>query len=205
MEKFDRLISLGTDCSVGLAFKGLEIKEETYPFDWTVSHYRWLRAQMEERLPWPVDGSALTIHRESEPYIVADEPAGIFYYHDFTPGESVESELAEVAARYRRRADRLREVMDSGQRLLLVRAYRGGDEPTSGGTTADIEALAEIIETRFPACDFRIDMLYSQDGPEPRHPRVRRLRLPIDRQRFKRAVVQYVRENDPRLAVAGVG
>lgn len=38
MEKYDEIISLGTNCNPGLSLRELNIKKETYPFDWIRSN-----------------------------------------------------------------------------------------------------------------------------------------------------------------------
>lgn len=201
-ERFDKIVSLGTDCTVGIAFKAEGSKAETYPFDWVISHYRWLHDQLDRRLPWPLDGGALTVYDEATPHVLADERGGVFYYHDFTADPSPE-QVEAVRAKYRRRADRFNDLLDSGRRVLLVRTHLQNSryaERDSAGSTDQIDVLAEILERRYPGADFRVLMLYSTGGDRPQHPRVTRIRVPGDKDGFRRHVARHiekVRENQP--------
>lgn len=194
-QRFDKIVSLGTDCTVGLAFKALEVKAETYPFDWIVNHHRWLRAQFEQRLPWQIDGDALEVQDPASPQILADEAAGAYYYHDFTADRPVAEQLPEIQAKYRRRADRLNDLLDSGRRVLFLRTARENSrypEPVGAGTSAQLGELAEIIEARYPNADFHLLMLYAETGETPTHPRVTRLRVAGDKIGFRRDIRRHL-------------
>jgi hypothetical protein len=190
-ERYDKIVSLGTDCTVGLAFKARNVKAETYPFDWIVGHYRWVRAQFDARLPWPIDGDALEVYDPKNPHILADDPAGAYYYHDFTADRPVAEQLPAVQDKYRRRADRLNALLDSGDRVLFLRTHLHNTrypEDVAAGTTAQIEELASVIEQRYPNADFRVLMLYSAEGDAPTHPRVTRIQVAGDKLGFREDV-----------------
>lgn len=206
-EQFDKIVSLGTDCTVGLAFKARNVKAETYPFDWIVGHYRWVRSQFEQRVPWHIDGDALEVYDPANPHILGDDAAGAYYYHDFTADRPVSDQLPEVQAKYRRRADRLNQLLDSGQRVLFVRTHLQNSrypEEVSGGKTAQIDELAGVIEGRYPNADFRILMLYSTTGDAPQHPRVTRIRVAGDKAGFRRYVARHIEKTLENQEPTGV-
>jgi hypothetical protein len=154
-----------------------------------------VRAQFEQRLPWRIDGDALEVQDPASPQILADESAGAYYYHDFTADRPVAAQLAEVQAKYRRRAERLNDLLDSGRRVLFLRTARANSqypEPIGAGTSAQLGELAELIEAQYPNADFHLLMLYAEAGEAPTHPRVTRLQVAGDRVGFRRDIGRHV-------------
>jgi len=200
MPQYEKVVTLGTDCTVGLAMNAEGLKEETYPFDWVVSHFKFLRSQIESGLNWEVREHNL-VPREGFPHIREDHETGIFYFHDFSNNPGDGSELEGIALKYRRRSERLRKLMESGNPILFLRTYAGNAEAIQGGTSEDFSTLASLIEERFPACNFTIHMLYSAPGDQPSHDKVIRYKLPEGKDSFRKAVRQHLLYTDYPAAI----
>lgn len=129
MSRYDLAFSLGYDCNASLALRRAGLQFYSYPFDWLTRAPLAARADLLARRfeGWlaspdglddlgPVPFERFATRRR----VVVDRATGLEFRHDFPLGVPVADALPDVAAKCRRRADRLLASIERAGRVLAV-------------------------------------------------------------------------------------
>ena len=127
--RYDLAFSLGYDCNASLALRRAGLQFYSYPFDWLTRAALAARADLLARRfegwldsPGGLDDLGPVPFERFAPRhrVVVDRASGLEFRHDFPLALPVADALPEVAAKYRRRADRLLESIGRADRVLAV-------------------------------------------------------------------------------------
>lgn len=140
MEYFDRIISLGEDCSVAGSLRNIKYKEFSYPFDWTVTKLNFIINSFNSKFTIFETIFDKCI-RSGNGHLKYEDK--IYFYHD---SKSVNKALKD---KYIRRGKRLNDLLNSNKKILFIRKC-------ATDTFANICLLKDIIRFHYPHLNFRI-------------------------------------------------
>lgn len=159
------IISLGSACTVAGAMRTYGIRFEAYPFDWLVSPFDSLYKALDDDFKNFLKEDSLVV-RQSDKYGTLDY-YGFHFVHDFpsvNPNDEIAALIGEnhvtggvlrddwrqfipsVKSKYLRRIERLRRVLNSREKVYLVRHC--------DTTRAQAVALRDLIIKKYPNLDF---------------------------------------------------
>lgn len=149
-------VSIGAACVVSHQLKRMNLQQESLFYDWVVSPHgkliETLGLQVEDRLfrkgvAFPEVGKYLT-----------DLGTGLnFYPHDFKgiierDIDLVNEQIEAIRTKYLRRAERMRAILSSGERIFVVRHFFS--EPLKNLAQQQREISAALTEN-YPQTEFR--------------------------------------------------
>ena len=171
-QKYDLAIPLGEACSATETLRAAGIQLLSFPFDWIapdnsggdlsqhdfVHRARQLLAGRFRDWFLKKDLKFIGHPPGGRKDIYANLSNGLVFNHDFLHGVDFDAAYAEVGARYRRRADRLLEILDSASRILIVRVERPGEKLIRPFPTPVEDCLEarRILSDAFPGKTFDI-------------------------------------------------
>ena len=140
MEYFDRIISLGQDCSVAGSLRNIKYKDFSYPFDWNVT-----------KLEFIIDCFTNKFNNFNEIFINCEKSGNgklkyknkIYFYHE--PKKLNDN----FKKKYLIRSNRLINLLDDDKKILFVRK-------APFDTIDNILILKNIINNNFPKLNFKI-------------------------------------------------
>ena len=117
-KRFDRIVSLGSFCSVAMELEKKGLREASYPFDWMISD------RLEEILHLMQNDFAdflnpAFIHSEHRKEVCFNEKTGMHFYHDFNGNDTIEAQIPALKEKYERRIRRF--YSDISSPTLFVR------------------------------------------------------------------------------------
>lgn len=124
--KFKNVISLGHFCDVAQELERKGYRSFSLPFDWLITDdFSALLSLIDNNFGDFLDANNLLPDPVSPKYYY-DPVYKIRYYHDFNAYQTKEEQLPKVKSKYRRRIDRLYEVLS--QPTIMIRYCVNGDE-----------------------------------------------------------------------------
>jgi|UniRef100_A0A6C0HXM7 hypothetical protein len=115
------MISIGDHCTVPLLLKELNLRTKSYPFDWTTHEEQLHDTNIMHNLSFIQRLSHDNLDSIVEDYLGPDITKG---YHDVIRFPHEVGTKEEIAAKYARRFERLREAMQTKQvYVMLTRHY----------------------------------------------------------------------------------
>ena len=140
MEYFDRIISIGSDCSVAGGLRNIQFKEFSYPFDWNVTKLKFIKDCFSEKFKNFEDIlDKCEVSRNG--YLKYDNCIH-FYHHDKIMSDSFKN-------KYKNRGQRLDNLLSENKKILFVR--KGQKD-----TIKDLQILKKIIQNSYPNLKFKI-------------------------------------------------
>jgi hypothetical protein len=137
---FDRIISLGGDCSVAGSLRDLKYKEASYMFDWVVSDINFVIESFETEFKI-FDNLFDNCVKSGNGKLKYDNK--IYFYHDSLIVNK------EIKQKYIRRSNNLKILLNSGKSILFVRKSKND-------SLFKIKKLKDIIKKTFPTLNFKI-------------------------------------------------
>lgn len=174
---FEAVVPIGNGPGFSQALERIGIFNAPLPFDTTSISIRALIERFDGREPGRVVPERLRRFPGTDPNILVDHIDGVFYR---CPNlNELSLTIASIVATQGRAGDTLNQILDSGMPTLLVRTDFPFERGLSNApdVTPQVEQLARVIETAYPAADFHIIMLCGAPGPRAHHPRVTRVHL----------------------------
>lgn len=173
LRKYDTVISVGAACFVPDALKRLKLRDFSGPFDWmfgsdVITRLNCIYNKFEHYFDYD-DFEYVDVNHENNKWTYKNKRTGIYYNHDFEPGD-FEITFPPVAEKYKRRTTRMLEHMDNDKRILLCFSELGHT-----GNPDEIITIMDKINNRFNA---DIDLLYVNHNPNMqigKHTRPRRI------------------------------
>lgn len=170
-QKYDLAIPLGEACSATETLREAGFQFLSFPFDWispdnsggdlSQHDFAHRARQLAGRFrDWFLKKDLRFIGHPpgGRKDIYANRSNGLVFNHDFLHGVDFDTAYAEIRARYRRRADRLLEILDSASRILIVRVERPGEKLIRPFPTPveDCLEVRRILSDAFPGKTFDI-------------------------------------------------
>lgn len=152
---YDNFISLGADCGVSRALRGIKYKDATYPFDWTITKIKGLLYAFENNF------TNFIIEKNKLQKIGNDgfcnDDKTIYFPHEYKYFELTNNDTLYISQmnKYNRRIERLNLLLNSNKKIVFVR--KCFDE-----TTDDILKLVDIISKKYPTLYFHL-IFFSSD------------------------------------------
>lgn len=137
---FDRIISLGGDCSIAGSLRDLKYKEASYMFDWVVSDIDFVIKSFETEFKI-FDNLFKHCVKSGNGQLKYDDK--IYFYHDSPIVNN------EIKQKYIRRSNNLKKLLNSGKKILFVRKSKNDG-------LSKIKKLKNIIKKTFPSLSFKI-------------------------------------------------
>lgn len=145
MEYYDRIISLGQDCSVAGSLRNIKYKEFSYPFDWNVTKLNFIIDSFNSKFTnfeyifdkCKISGNGHLKYNNE-----------IYFYHD---NKHVNEALK---TKYIKRGKRLNDLLNGSKKILFVRK-----DPND--TFNEICLLKDIIRFNYPYLNFKILFIHN--------------------------------------------
>lgn len=163
--EYNKIVSLGSNCEVGIALRSRSLKTESYPFDWIWSNISFIIDIFKNRTKQiDLDSFNLIIGKEHL-YLHNHQ---IMLVHDFDDYVNIvkteenknelKSKLKSVTETYNRRLERLTNLCLSGKRILFVRLSKinGPSELKEQDSVEKVIELIHAIEDSYPNLDFKL-------------------------------------------------
>lgn len=157
--QFHRIISLGRACDIAYQIRRVFNQAEAYPFDWLVTPMSGLIKVIQSDFDGFIDADHLEI-RDNR---VVNQESNIVFFHDFEEQQipTFKQALPQVMDKYKRRIERWRTVVNSGNPILFV---KGSNDTSLGVITEDQARLIyDTLTQAYPHCDVH---LLCQNVPE---------------------------------------
>ena len=130
MKNYDVVIPLGEFCATAIALRDCGIRKASYPFDWNAAETDICgncgfigKIKMicnDFAGAFELQDLKETWSENKEHRGVINTKTGVHYFHDFEWGESVEKQYDSFYEKQTRRAKRLIENIETGDRILFV-------------------------------------------------------------------------------------
>ena len=158
-------VSLGSSCSVAWQLQKNNRRKWAYPFDWVRSddldmitntltnnfvNFIDSSKKISESIKFPISDSEdfPEVNNVQNQSIIMKNQYGIKFYHDF----SNESDIDQVDQKYKRRIERLIELINGDQKIYFIR-----DEIKPSKISCDkINRFIKIIKDINPDCKFKL-------------------------------------------------
>lgn len=178
--KYDLVFGLGMACSCSEALRAAGLQLLSFPYDWLAVPAQELGNQpheLQNRVRELCDGfrgwfdpAEFEFRGESsakgkDRYF--NRRLGLVFLHDFPGGVPFAESFPEIQARYRRRANRLIDLIRRSRRVLVVRIDRP-DRPVPTDLADCRFALAELSKAFSPVTFDFLQFHYEQDLPSAR-------------------------------------
>lgn len=174
-EHYDLIIGLGPACSCTMSLRRAGLQHLSFPYDWIgprentneyavdVRHRaeniadefrgRWLRAEDFTHFDPPP-----THPRDC----YFNEGLQLLFIHDFEKGDDFAASFPKIQRKYRRRIDRLLELIRDSKRVLLLRV----DRPDLAVRTEleDCKAAVKALSDHFTSVRFELLLLHCEHG-----------------------------------------
>lgn len=178
-DPYDLVFGIGQACGCSQSLRRAGLQHLSFPGDWTApiwtdkehpDHAHDARDRADTLCDMPADFFRAedfvrqrTISNTGKQVYVNRKTRYVFN-HDFAIGEDFTSELPKVAARYRRRTEKLLSLIAASRRVLVVRIdIPGGKHPTS---LDDCRYVREKLNARFAPARFDC-LLMTNDASRP--------------------------------------
>ena len=173
--RYDLIVGLGPACSCTMTLRRAGLQHLSFPFDWigprpNTDEYlhdvrlraehiasefggRWLRAEDFTHFDPP----------EKHPRdCYFNEGLQLLFIHDFEKGDDFAATFPKIQAKYRRRIDRLLELIRGSKRVLLLRV----DRPDLDIATPieDCKAAVKVLSDHFAPVSFELLLLHRERG-----------------------------------------
>lgn len=178
-----KIISLGESCTIAGALRNLNIRTEAYPFDWTVTPFHSLYNCINDDFAHFFEIESL---KERHDRCGVVDYYGIEFLHDLPTSKTTTEEIGEgvigqgilrndwrdhvntVRQKYVRRINRLRCLLQSEEKIYVVRHFNTSKEQAI--------QLRDLLQSKYPDADITIivvnnsnDMKYDWNIPNIRN------------------------------------
>lgn len=143
MEYFDRIVSLGMDCSVAGSLRNIKYKESTYIFDWNVTTLDYIIETFEnnfENIEGVFDQCEMCKTAGGKSALKYENKC--YFYHDSTDSKVVQQ-------KYTNRCEKLKTLLSDTKKILFVRK-------AENDSVNAITKLKHIIRSKYPKLNFKI-------------------------------------------------
>lgn len=172
-KKYDTVVSVGAACFVPENMKKLKLRDFSGPFDWmygshALTRLKFIENEFKNYFNFD-DFEYIGENPDNGKSIYKNNRSGIVYNHDFSRGDFIDV-FEPVAAKYKRRTERLLSHLQNDKKVLLVFF-----ELNDTGNKQQIVKVMDNINDKYHA---HIDLLYVNHNPniKPGHrTRVKRI------------------------------
>ena len=181
MKNYDVVIPLGEFCATAIALRDCGIRKASYPFDWNAAETDICgncgfigKIKMicnDFAGAFELQDLKETWSENKEHRGVINTKTGVHYFHDFEWGESVEKQYDSFYEKQTRRAKRLIENIETGDRILFVFVTR----IKHFLSIDELKQALSLLTTRFINKD--IDFLLVQDSADCEQADVSRFKI----------------------------
>lgn len=174
-EKFDFVFSIGAACSCSVMLRELGLQYASFPLDWTGNATAGSREGMRRATESIVGGFANWLKEENlvrspendskQHLAFFDNGPGLFFAHEFPLGEDFHAVYPAVVEKYARRMARLRKLLLSSRKVLVVWV----SDPRAEGdvTESDIRQCLSALGKAYPKAEFRMFAANCAPGVNP--------------------------------------
>lgn len=163
--RYDLIIGLGGACSCSQALREARLQFASFPFDWVL--YSDLRTRVDQIrddfVDWlPKDSLEDFMYEHTNTgAIKRNVKTGVVFAHDFHRDVPLDEEWAQVAAKYRRRADRMYARIAASKRVLVVWI---DVKFSPAASDDDCAYVLNTFRTRWPDVTFEMLCLNYDEG-----------------------------------------
>jgi len=163
IRKYDTVISVGAACFVPSALTVLKLRDFSGPFDWmygsdVITRLKCIYDEFNHYFDYS-DFEYVDINPDNNKAVYKNNRTGIYYNHDFEPGDFAVT-FPPIAEKYARRTTRMLEHLNNDKRVLLVFSELG--------QTGDKNEIIKIIDKINAKFNAKIDFLYINHNPDMR-------------------------------------
>lgn len=176
LQPYDEVVSLGTKCQVAIQIEHNGIRKLAYPFDWLVSPFDSLTSFIINDGTHFLDRDKLDykgVYPGNPPYHhVEDTHYGFIILHELLGPDAVEN-YTQVKTKYKRRIERLFNLLQSDKKVLFIR---------TSITREEAIYLDNVLHTKYPQLEYTLLALNNTEDfkTEWKLPRIRNFYLPIE-------------------------
>lgn len=153
---YDLAFSLGHACACSMTLRAAKLQFASFPLDWitggTIATRASLVASCFDGWMEKDDFEYLGTNPKNGLGMFKNRKTGFTHLHDF-PDAPIESSLAEVSEKHRRRAQRLTRLISSAKNVLVVYLSRPKETPQPISEFTD---GLDTLRRRFPSVNFDI-------------------------------------------------
>ena len=149
-QAYDNIFSLGHDCSVAYQLRENGLITASGPFDWfAIDDLSVITDNIEDRFSrfFLPENMSMDTHQDEKSgyYIYTDTATGIKSFHDIPKScNNIAGSLIGLNRKFHRRVDRFFELIQKGNKTLLIRKIVGGD-------LTDLTDLSEVLSDMLPS------------------------------------------------------
>lgn len=163
IRKYDTVISVGAACFVPSTLTVLKLRDFSGPFDWmygsdVITRLKCIYDEFNHYFDYS-DFEYVDINPDNNKAVYKNNRTGIYYNHDFEPGDFAVT-FPPIAEKYARRTTRMLDHLNNDKRVLLVFSELG-----QTGNKNKIIKIIDKINAKFNA---KIDFLYINHNPDMR-------------------------------------
>ena len=156
MEKYDHIISLGSDCLTAMTLDEIGVREAAYPFDWLCRgeadnlYLEEITSLFRENFDGFFDKKFLELQGEDKKQHtirIYNTKTKIFFLHDLNIGENFENKYNEIRKKYNRRIKRLYDNISNAKNILFV--YMDNQNTKNGVFFDFINTINDIFPNVF--------------------------------------------------------
>ena len=174
-EHYDLIIGLGPACSCTMSLRRAGLQHLSFPYDWigpreNTNEYAVDVRHRAENIADEFRGRWLVAedftHIDPPPTHPRDcyfnEGLQLLFIHDFEKGDDFAASFPKIQRKYRRRIDRLLELIRDSKRVLLLRV----DRPDLAVRTEleDCKAAVKALSDHFTSVRFELLLLHCEHG-----------------------------------------
>jgi hypothetical protein len=149
-KQFDKVLSVGHACDVAHQVRRHFQQTEAYPFDWLTTPLDGLVRLVENDFADFLDETVLV----AEGKYLRDARYGVRFLHEFENPARFRDNLADVRAKYERRIERWRRLMESGPSVLFVRSEQYVN--AANIDEAKARALLALLRRKYARADVHL-------------------------------------------------
>lgn len=163
IRKYDTVISVGAAYFVPSTLTVLKLRDFSGPFDWmygsdVITRLKCIYDEFNHYFDYS-DFEYVDINPDNNKAVYKNNRTGIYYNHDFEPGDFAVT-FPPIAEKYARRTTRMLEHLNNDKRVLLVFSELG--------QTGDKNEIIKIIDKINAKFNAKIDFLYINHNPDMR-------------------------------------
>lgn len=146
-------VSLGTRCTSASIIGVLDVRKNSYPFDWIDQSIESILSLV--KMPHSTDDE-MNAYLDNYFNEIRSQrhPNGAWFPHDFVATDNPEQQLVEIKEKYLRRFKRLFDLFDSGKNIVFLTVF---SEVNSTNVDAYNELITYLIH-RIEGCPFFISV-----------------------------------------------
>lgn len=150
--KYDLCISIGSNCDVAFALKKLNLRKESFPFDWLLISYQYGLAYVSQLIETNFNDFLYPLeYDENNKVYPVKYPKLKFYHHDLIANLVYKNEdynnISDLTETFKKRAQRFMNVLTSNINVLLIYYFKNNKKNNQKNINILIDGIRMINNT----------------------------------------------------------